>query len=331
MPKKVIIDCDPGHDDAIALLLAHGSPEIELIAVTTVMGNQTLPKVTRNARVVATIAGMTGVPIAAGCPRPLVRELEVASSIHGDTGLDGPVLPEPTVPLDPRHAVDLLIETIMREEPGTVTLVPTAALTNIAMAARREPRIVERVREVVLMGGAISGGNWSATAEFNIITDPEAAHIVVHERWPVTMVGLDVTHQALATPDVRERIAAIGTGPSRFVGEALDFFASTYLAEQGFEHPPVHDPCAVARVIDPTVVTTRPAPLDIELAGRLTTGMTVADMRGPAPAGCTTQVATGIERDRFWDLVVDALERIGEVSPEINAAPRSPVESAPRR
>ncbi len=194
------------------------------------------------------------------------------------------------MPLDPRHAVDLLIETIMREEPGTVTLVPTAALTNIAMAARREPRIVERVREVVLMGGAISGGNWSAAAEFNIVTDPEAAHIVVHERWPVTMVGLDVTHQALATPAVRERIAAIGTAPARFVDEVLEFFAATYLVEQGFDHPPVHDPCAVARVIDPTVVTTRPAPLDIELAGRLTTGMTVADLRGPAPAGCTTQV-----------------------------------------
>lgn len=320
MPKKVIVDCDPGHDDAIALLLAHGSPEIELVAVTTVMGNQTLPKVTHNARVVATIAGMTGVPIAAGCPRPLVRELETASSIHGDSGLDGPVLPEPTAPLDPRHAVDLLIETIMTEEPGTVTLVPTAALTNIAMAARREPRIVERVREVVLMGGAISGGNRSAAAEFNIITDPEAAHIVVHESWPVTMIGLDVTHQALATPDVRERIAAIGTGPSRFVGEVLGFFAATYLAEQGFAHPPVHDPCAVARVIDPAVVTVRPAPLDIELSGRLTTGMTVADLRGPAPAGCTTQVGIGLDRDRFWALVVDALERIGEVS----AAPPSP-------
>jgi purine nucleosidase len=324
MPKKVIVDCDPGHDDAIALLLAHGSPEIELLAVTTVMGNQTLPKVTHNARVVATIAGMTGVPIAAGCPRPLVRELETASSIHGDSGLDGPVLPEPTAPLDPRHAVDLLIETIMTEEPGTVTLVPTAALTNIAMAARREPRIVERVREVVLMGGAISGGNRSAAAEFNIITDPEAAHIVVHESWPVTMIGLVVTHQALATPDVRERIAAIGTGPSRFVGEVLGFFAATYLAEQGFAHPPVHDPCAVARVIDPAVVTVRPAPLDIELSGRLTTGMTVADLRGPAPAGCTTQVGIGLDRDRFWALVVDALERIGEVS----AAPPSPAGSA---
>lgn len=313
MPKKIIIDCDPGHDDAIALLLAHGSPDIDLIAVTTVMGNQTLPKVTRNARVVATIAGMIGVPIAAGCPRPLVRELEVAEAIHGATGLDGPILPEPTVPLDPRHAVDLLIETIMDEEPGTVTLVPTAPLTNIAMAARREPRIVERVREVVLMGGAICGGNWSATAEFNVRTDPEAAHVVVHERWPVTMVGLDVTHQALATPDVRERIAALGTAPARFVGEVLDFFGGAYRA-RGFGHPPVHDPCAVARVIDPAVVTTRHAPLDVELHGRLTAGMTVADLRSPAPAGCTTQVAQQLDRARFWDLVVDALERIGEPS-----------------
>lgn len=312
MPKKIIIDCDPGHDDAIALLLAHGSPEIELLAVTTVMGNQTLPKVTRNARIVATIVGMTGVPIAAGCARPLVRELQVADAIHGDSGLDGPTLPDPTVALDPRHAVDVIVETLMRQEPHTVTLVPTAALTNVAMAARKEPRIVERVREVVLMGGAFAGGNRSASAEFNIATDPEAAHIVFHEPWPLTMVGLDLTHQALATPDVRARIAAIGTAPARFVDEVLDFFGATYLAEQGFEHPPVHDLCAVARVIDPAVMTTRYAPLDVELSGRLTTGMTVADLRGPAPEGCTTQVALDLDHARFWDLVVDALERIGE-------------------
>jgi purine nucleosidase len=311
-PRKIIVDCDPGHDDAIALLLAHGSPAIELLAITTVMGNQTLPKVTRNALVVATIGGISDVPVAAGSARPLVRELEVAASIHGDTGLDGPVLPEPTREVDPRHAVEVIIETVMREEPGTVTLVPTAALTNIALAARLEPRIVERVQEVVLMGGAVAGGNWSAAAEFNIITDPEAAHMVFHERWPLTMVGLDLTHQALATPDVVARIAAIGTRPARFVTEVLEFFGETYLAEEGFEHPPVHDPCAVARVIDPAVMTTRRAPLDVELAGRLTAGMTVADLRRPAPPDCHTQVAVDLDHARFWDLVVDALERIGE-------------------
>ncbi len=312
MPKKIILDCDPGHDDAIALLLAHGSPEIELLAVTTVVGNQTLEKVTRNALSVARVAGITGVPFAAGCARPLVRTVEVAPDIHGESGLDGPVLPEPVIELDERHAVDLIIDTIMAHEPGTVTLVPTGGLTNIAMAARKEPRIVPRVKEVVLMGGGYHVGNWSATSEFNIIIDPEAAHIVFNESWPLTMVGLDLTHQALATPEVRERIRAVDTAPARFVEELLQFFAGTYLEAQGFVHPPVHDPCAVARVIDPDVMTARHVPLDVELSGSLTLGMTVADFRSPAPDDCTTQVAVDLDHERFWALIVDALERIGD-------------------
>lgn len=312
MPTKIILDCDPGHDDAIAMLLAHGDPSIELLAVTTVVGNQTLEKVTRNALSVATVAGITGVPFAAGCARPLVREIEVAPDIHGDSGLDGPVLPSPAFEVDERHAVDLIIETVLAHEPGTVTLVPTGGLTNIALAARKEPRIVPRVREVVLMGGGYHGGNWSATSEFNIIIDPEAAHIVFNESWPVTMIGLDVTHQALATPDVVSRIRAIDTSPARFVVELLEFFGATYLEAQGFEHPPVHDPVAVARVIDPGVVRTVPVPIDVELSGALTLGMTVADFRRPAPEGCTTSAAVGLDHGGFWDLVVRALERIGE-------------------
>ncbi|MGD8168253.1 nucleoside hydrolase [Herbiconiux sp. P16] len=311
MPQKIILDCDPGHDDAIALLLAHGNPSIELLAVTTVVGNQTLEKVTRNALSVARVAGITGVPFAAGCARPLVRAIEVAPDIHGESGLDGPALPEPTMQLDPRHAVDLIIDTIMAHEPGTVTLVPTGGLTNIALAARKEPRIVPRVKEVVLMGGGYHGGNWSATSEFNIIIDPEAAHIVFSEAWPLTMVGLDLTHQALATPSVVERIRSIGTAPAQFVVELLEFFGDSYLEAQGFAHPPVHDPCAVARVIDPSVMTVRRAPLAVELAGTHTLGMTVADFRTPAPADCTTQVAVDLDHEKFWALIVDALERIG--------------------
>jgi purine nucleosidase len=313
MPKKIILDCDPGHDDAIAILLAHGSPEIELLAVTTVVGNQTLEKVTRNALAVARVAGITDVPFAAGCARPLVRRSETAPSIHGESGLDGPVLPEPTLSLDPRHAVDLIIDIIMTHEPGTITLVPTAGLTNIALAARKEPRIVERVKEVVLMGGGYHVGNWSAVAEFNIIIDPEAAHIVFNEKWPVVMVGLDLTHQALATPAVTERIAAINTGPARFVGELLDFFGETYRHVQGFDSPPVHDPCAVAYVIDPSIVSTVKVPVDIELHGTRTLGMTVADFRAPAPADCTTSVAVTLDHERFWNLITDALIRIGDV------------------
>lgn len=312
-PRKIILDCDPGHDDAVAILLAHGSPAIELLAVTTVVGNQTLAKVTKNALATGTIAGITGVPFAAGCARPLVRTIENAPDIHGESGMDGPVLPEPAIKLDPRHAVDLIIDTVMAHEPGTVTLVPTGGLTNIAMAARKEPRIVERVKEVVLMGGGYHVGNWSPVAEFNIIIDPEAAHIVFNEKWPVVMVGLDLTHQALATDEVVSGIEAIGTGPARFVRELMDFFADAYRGAQGFEFPPVHDPCAVAYVIDPTIVTTRKIPVDIELQGKLTLGMTVADFRAPAPEGCNTSVAVDLDHQRFWDLVIDALVRIGEV------------------
>ncbi|TFB70634.1 nucleoside hydrolase [Cryobacterium glaciale] len=316
MPTKIILDCDPGHDDAIALLLAHGNPNIDLVAVTTVVGNQTLAKVTRNALSVARVAGITGVPFAAGCARPLVRPIETAPSIHGESGLDGPVLPEPTLQLDERHAVDLIIDTIMAHEPGQITLVPTGALTNIALAARKEPRIVDRVKQVVLMGGGYHVGNWSATAEFNIVIDPEAAHIVFNEKWPLTMIGLDLTHQALATPDIARRIAAVGTAPARFVGELLAFFTETYKDAQGFDYPPVHDPCAVAYVIDPSVITVRKAPLDVELAGTLTLGMTVADFRAPAPADCTTQVAVDLDHEKFWALIVDALERIGDPPPD---------------
>ena len=312
MPNKIILDCDPGHDDAIAMLLAWGSPEIDLVGVTTVMGNQTIEKVTRNALSVARVAGITGVPFARGAHRPLVRQIEVAESIHGKSGLDGPRLPEPTLELDPRHAVDFIIDTIMAADVGDITLVPTGALTNIAMAVRKEPRIVERVKQVVLMGGGVNVGNWSATSEFNIVIDPEAAHIVFNEPWPLTMVGLDLTHEALATPAVVKAIAAIGTAPSRFVGELLEFFGETYREQQGFEHPPVHDPCAVAFVIDPTVMQVTRVPLDVELAGTLTLGMTVADFRAPAPADCTTQVAGKLDHAKFWSLVVDALERIGD-------------------
>ena len=312
MPKKIILDCDPGHDDAIAMLLAWGNPEIDLVGVTTVMGNQTIEKVTRNALAVARVAGITGVPFARGAHRPLVREAQVAEAIHGSSGLDGPVLPEPTVILDRRHAVDFIIETVMASEPGEITLVPTGPLTNIALAVRTEPRIATRVREIVLMGGGINVGNWSATSEFNIVADPEAAHIVFDESWPVTMVGLDVTHQALATPTVASAIEAVGTGPARFVGELLDFFANAYRGEQGFEFPPVHDPCAVAYVIEPSVLTTVPVPLRVELSGALTLGMTVADFRAPAPPDCTTHVARTLDHGRFWALVVDALERIGD-------------------
>lgn len=313
MQRKILLDCDPGHDDAVAMMLAWGNPSIELLGVTTVGGNQTLDKVTRNALSVATVMGMHDVPIAAGCRLPLVRPVEIAPDVHGDSGLDGVELPEPAVELDPRHGVDLIIETIMSNEPGTVTLVPTGPLTNIAMAARKEPRIVERVQEVVLMGGGYHVGNWSPVAEFNIKVDPEAAHIVFNEKWPIVMVGLDLTHQALATDEVAERIAAVPGSVSQFTLGLFTFFRKAYQDAQGFEFPPVHDPCTLAYLIDPTIVETVKVPLDVELNGSLTTGMTVADFRAPAPGDCHTKVATRLDAPRFWGLVVDAIDRIQKV------------------
>ncbi|OCA55203.1 nucleoside hydrolase [Photorhabdus namnaonensis] len=310
--KKIILDCDPGHDDAIAMLLAHGNPNIELLAVTTVVGNQTLDKVTQNALAIAHIAGITGVPFAAGCHRPLVRDIETASDIHGESGLGGVKLPKHSRTLDPRHATDLIIDTIMSHPPKTVTLVPVGSLTNIALAVRKAPKIVERVKEVVLMGGGYHTANRSAVAEFNIKIDPEAAHIVFNEKWPLTMVGLDLTHQARATPEITKAISRINTKVSQFVVELLEYYGESYQKKHGFNSPPIHDPCAVAYVIDPTVMTTQKVPVDIELNGTLTVGMTVADFRYPIPKDCHTQVAVKLDQQRFWQLVIDALKNIGD-------------------
>lgn len=312
MTTKIILDCDPGHDDAVAMLLAAGSPEIELLGITTVGGNQTLDKVTHNTQVVATIADINA-PIYRGVTRPLVRPVEVAEDIHGDTGMEihKYELPEPTKQVEDTHAVDFIIDTIMNNEPGSVALVPTGPLTNIALAVRKEPRIAERVKEVVLMDGGYHVGNWTAVAEFNIKIDPEAAHIVFNEKWPLTMVGLDLTHQALATPEIEAKFNELGTDVADFVVALFDAFRKNYQDAQGFDNPPVHDPCAVAYLVDPTVFTTRKAPLDVELYGALTTGMTVADFRAPAPADCTTQVAVDLDFDKFWNMVIDAVKRIG--------------------
>jgi hypothetical protein len=311
--RKIILDCDPGHDDAVAILLALGDPAIDLLGITTVGGNQTLEKVAHNARVVCTVAGVHDVPVYAGCTRPLVRPVEVAADIHGDTGMEihNFTLPEPAFPLADGHGVDFIIDTVMAAEPSTITLVPTGPLTNIALAARKEPRIVERVKEVVLMGGGYHEGNWSAVAEFNIKVDPEAAHIVFNESWPVTMVGLDLTHQALATADVEAEITALGTNLSQFVVGLFGYFREAYRNAQGFDDPPVHDPCTIAYLVDPSIVSTKKVPIDVELSGALTTGMTVCDFRAPAPDDCHTQVAVTLDHAKFWQLVIAALKRLG--------------------
>lgn len=310
--ERIILDCDPGYDDAAAILLAAGSPRIELLAVTTVAGNQTIEKVTANALAVAELAGLSGVPVAMGSPRPLIRPaVKPAPEIHGESGLDGVDLPEHLPEPDPRPAAQLIADIIMREPAGTVTLVPTGPLTNIALAARLEPRIVSRVKKVVLMGGACHTGNVGPSMEFNIENDPEAAHIVFNEPWEVVMVGLDLTYQARAEKSVRDAFAALGTPAGRFMHQTLESFAEKYRVWRGFDNPPLHDPCAVAYVIDPSLMETVRVPIDVEIRGALTAGTTVADFRRPAPEDCHTWAAMQIDCGRFWALMLDAVKRLG--------------------
>jgi inosine-uridine nucleoside N-ribohydrolase len=311
--KRIILDCDPGHDDAIAILLAAGSQEIELEAITTVAGNQTLDKTTLNARRVATVAGLHDLPVYAGCGRPLLGPQITAGEIHGDSGLDGPVFGEPTVPLRDEHAVDYLVRTLMAEGED-LTLVPTGPLTNVAAALIREPRIAARTREVVLMGGAYTRGNRTPAAEFNIAADPEAAALVFGAGWPVTMIGLDLTHQAVATAEVTERIRALNSGVSRMVTALLDFYGAAYRRSgvaAGTAGPPVHDPCAVARVARPGLIAVRDAFVTVETKGEWTSGMTVTDFDGSLGRPVNAQVATTLDAGGFWDLVVAALASCG--------------------
>lgn len=326
--QNVLLDCDPGHDDAIAMLLAWGNPNLELVGVTTVAGNQTVEKVTANALAMARVAGITGVPFAMGADRPLVGPQLIPEEIHGDSGLDGPELPAPGATVDPRHAVDLIADTLREREPETVTLVATGALTNLALLARTHPDLIDRVAGVTLMGGAHHGGNMTPAAEFNILADPEAASIVFNADWPVTMVGLDVTHKVLATPERMSQLGEVGTDVAHFAAELVEFFGAAYRNERRYPGPPMHDPLAVAAVADPTVVRTIAAPVQVETKGQFTRGMTVVDLRrtwgpethsDPSALGLADdyaeatrhRVAVDVDAEKFWGLLVDALRRIG--------------------
>lgn len=302
--RRVILDCDPGHDDAMAILLAAASPALELVAITTVAGNQTLDKTTLNARRVCSVAGIRDVPIAAGCDRPLVRPLQVAADIHGSSGLDGPSFAEPTVGLDPRHAVDLIVEEALA---GGLTLVPTGPLTNVASALRREPRLAEQLDGVVLMGGAIGLGNWTPAAEFNVWADPEAARVVLEAGVPVTVVPLEVTHRALATPEVLARIETIGTPVAEMAVALMRYFAETYERVFGFDAPAVHDPCAVAAVIEPRVVEVRPMHVAIETGSRHSDGRTLCDVHGVTGQPPNAAVGVALDVEAFWDLMIGAI------------------------
>jgi purine nucleosidase len=309
VPRKIILDCDPGHDDALAILLAAGSEELELIGITTVAGNQTLDKTTLNARRVCTVAGMGDVPIAAGCAGPMVREL-VTAQVHGESGLDGPDWPEATVALSDEHAVEFIVRNLM-DSDGDVSLVATGPLTNVAMAARREPRIVAKVAGITIMGGAFTRGNITPAAEFNIYVDPEAASIVFEQPWARTMVGLDLTHQALATPDVLARIEALGTELSRVVVALLEFFRGSYASLGGFAAPPIHDPCAVAALAFPELIEVEPAYVAVETVGSVTRGMTVTDFGGSLGHALDTKVAMRLDVPAFWNRMIAAIGRLG--------------------
>jgi inosine-uridine nucleoside N-ribohydrolase len=303
---KIILDCDPGHDDAIALLLAARHPEIELLAITTVAGNQTVEKTTRNALKVCTLANIRDVPVAMGMDRPLVRPAQHAPDIHGESGMDGPHIPEPDIEPDRRHAVDLLIELLLNSD-GDITLVPTGPLTNIAAAMRREPAIVPKIAAISLMGGAIGLGNVTPAAEFNIHTDPEAADIVFRCGRPITMVPLEVTHQALATEEVTGRLRAAQRSVATFAADLLVFFADTYRSVFGFPAAPVHDPCAVANVIDPSIIRAQQMYVAIETSGAWTAGCTVCDVYGKLRMPANVRAGYGLEVERFWDMVIETI------------------------
>ncbi len=318
--EKIILDCDPGHDDAIAILLAAGNPGIDLLGITTVSGNHNVDNTTRNALSVCTAYGIE-VPVARGSAGPIVSDQVLAIEIHGDTGLDGPVLPPASFELDKRHAVDFIIDTVMAHEPRTVTLVPVGPYTNIALAIRKEPRIIERTKRVVAMGGSYTRGNITPAAEFNVYGDPEAADAVFRANWDVTMVGLDLTHQALATPELQDRVRAVGGSISKFILDIWAFIATTHGGLLQIEYPAVHDACCVAAMIDATVFTTEKADIRVEIAGRWTKGMTVCNfekMGGMRHFGGTAgeqvafrhHVAMKLDHAKFCDMIVDALERL---------------------
>ena len=306
MTHKIILDCDPGHDDAIALLVAARHPAIELVAVTTVAGNQSVEKTSLNALKICSFAGIKNVPIAKGMTGPLLRPPCYASDIHGESGLDGPALAKPTIDLSPQHAVELLIETLLQSD-GDITLVPTGPLTNIAMAMRREPAILPKIKAITLMGGAISVGNVTPAAEFNIWADPEAANIVFRCGRPITMVPLEVTHQALATPEICERLCKTRRPVALLVAELLNYFAETYRTNFGVASPPVHDPCAVVAVIEPEIVRITKMNVEIELYGQWTAGRTVCDLYQKSGREPNINVGYDIHVAHFWDIVIDTL------------------------
>jgi purine nucleosidase len=306
--SKIIIDCDPGVDDALALAFAHGSPRVGLHGVTTVAGNMPLDVTTGNALRVTDFLGVTGVPVVAGSAAPLLRPPHDAREVHGETGLGGAVLADPRSAARSGHAVRYLIDEAAAA-PGEITLVAVGPLTNIALAAATEPRLVSWIKDLVIMGGSAGRGNITPAAEFNIWADPEAAAVVFAAGWTVTMIGLNVTLQARVTGPVSGRLGTLGRLGRELLLPALSLYRTTpETAMDAGGGPAVHDVCAVAQVADPSLFGLRPARVEVETAGRWTSGMTVTDFDAP-PAECNAAVATELDVPRFWDVIMDAYER----------------------
>ena len=306
---SIIIDCDPGQDDAIAILLALASPEIDVVAITVVAGNVPLSLTEKNARKMVELSGRTDVPVHAGCARPIMQPLTTAEEVHGESGLDGPELPEPTMPLAEEHAVDTIIR-IVRERPAkSITLVPVGPLTNIALALIKAPDIVDRIQHIALMGGALELGNVTPAAEFNIYVDPHAARVVFESGIPITMFGLDVTHKALVTHERIERIQALDNRVAINAAALLNFFSKYDLDRYHMGGAPLHDPCPIAWLINPALFSGKQCNVVIETDNTPSIGRTVVDWWGATDGPRNATVITEIDCPAFYDLLTERLAR----------------------
>ena len=310
--RKIIIDTDPGQDDAVAILLALASPEeIEVLGITAVAGNVPLNLTKKNARIVCELAKKTDIKVFAGCGTPMKRPLVTAEHVHGKTGLDGPTLPDPQMPLQKQHAVDFIIETVRNNEAGTITLCPLGPLTNIATAIEKAPDIKEKVQEIVLMGGAyFEVGNITPTAEFNIYVDPEAAEIVFQSNIKITVLPLDVTHKALVTKARNDAFRALNSPVGKAVAEMTDFFERFDKEKYGSDGAPLHDPCVIAYILSPDLFSGRHINVEVETQSELTLGMTVADWWKVSGRPPNAYFIGDLDADGFFSLLTERLTRL---------------------
>jgi len=307
----IILDCDPGQDDAVSLLLAMSSPdELEILGITTVAGNVPLSLTERNARLMCDIAGREDIPVYAGCSKPMVRELITAEYVHGKTGIDGAEITEPATPLQERHAVDFIVDTLRAAGDSTITLVPSGPLTNIGTAFTKAPDVVEKVREIVLMGGAMrESGNYSPSAEFNILVDPHAADIVFKCGRPITQMGLDASHQVLSTRERIDRLKEIDNRPARATVGMIDFFNRHDMAKYNYEGAPLHDPCTVAYLLKPEIFEGKRCNVSVETESELTMGHTAVDFWHVTDRPRNSNWIHAVDADAFYELLTSRLAR----------------------